>query len=161
MIDEDFVNYSKASMFIGTVYCDGKCWKEQHLPKETCQNSCMYDAEHIIRMDDDKLCKRYLNNPITHAIVFGGLEPMLQIDDLEKFLHELRCVYQCYDDVVIYTGYTEDECKRYGFFDKLNKYAPIVYKVGRYIPNSESVIDKVLGVTLASNNQYGIRVDKK
>jgi len=34
--DEDFVNYKKASMFIGTATCDFKCCKEAGIPLEVC-----------------------------------------------------------------------------------------------------------------------------
>ena len=56
------------------------------------------------------------------------------------------------DDVVIYTGYKEEE-----ILDKINvlkSYEPIIIKFGRYVPNQKSHYDDVLGVNLASDNQY-------
>ena len=35
---DDFVNYKKCSMFLGTTSCDWKCCKENNLPCSTCQN---------------------------------------------------------------------------------------------------------------------------
>lgn len=155
--DVDIVNYKKTAMFIGTVICDGKCWKELGLPRETCQNSDLYNNPNIIYMNDDILCRRYLENPMSEAIVIGGLEPMLQLDELYSFIKLLREKYHCDDDVVIYTGYTEKECKDKGFFDVLNPLKNIIYKVGRYIPNKPSRYDEILGVTLISDNQYGLK----
>lgn len=157
LIDEDVTNYKKTAMFIGTIVCDGKCWKEQNLPRETCQNSCMYNNPNVKDINDDILCKRYIENPLTEAIVFGGLEPILQIDELKKFIHILRYKYKCNDDIVIYTGYTEEECIENNYFNKLSEYDNIIYKVGRYRPDLPSHYDSVLGVKLISSNQYGLK----
>ena len=35
---------------------------------------------------------------------------------------------------------------------------PIIIKWGRYIPNRPSRYDEILGVTLASDNQYGKQI---
>ena len=42
--------------------------------------------------------------------------------------------------------------------EELKKYPNIVVKYGRYIPNSESHYDEVLGITLASSNQYAEKI---
>jgi hypothetical protein len=60
------------------------------------------------------------------------------------------------DDVVIYTGYTWDEIHEQVEF--LRGYKNIVVKFGRYKPGQESHMDDVLGVKLASDNQYAIRL---
>ena len=60
--------------------------------------------------------------------------------------------YYTPDDIVIYTGYTEEEIK-----DKvkwLSLYENIIIKFGRFVPNAEKHFDEVLGVELASPNQY-------
>ena len=36
IIDEDFINYKKPSMFIGTVKCDWKCCIEGKFDKKIC-----------------------------------------------------------------------------------------------------------------------------
>jgi len=108
------------------------------------------------RFDDFELCQRYLSNPVTRAVVFGGLEPFEQFAEVEKFIHTLRIVYGCMDDVVIYTGFNKDEV-----MDKieiLSMYPNIIIKFGRYIPNRSSRYDGVLGVTLASDNQCAERI---
>lgn len=158
IIDEDITNYKKIAMFIGTIVCDGKCWKEQGLPRETCQNSCLYNNKEVKYIDDYVLASRYIENPLTEAIVFGGLEPMLQIDEVLRFIHVLRREYGCNDDVVIYTGYKENECIKFGYFEKLKKYPNIIVKVGRYMPHKKSRFDEILGVTLISSNQYSIKI---
>lgn len=60
-------------------------------------------------MDDDELIRRYLLNPLTHAIVLGGLEPLDSFEEVLTLLQRVRHDAQCCDPVVIYTGYTEDE----------------------------------------------------
>ena len=72
---------------------------------------------------------------------------------LRPFAHELRQYTS--DDIVIYTGYYKEE-----IIDKvnlLNQLGNIVIKYGRYIPNQEKHYDGILGVNLASNNQYAER----
>lgn len=62
----------------------------------------------------------------------------------------------CDDDVVIYTGYYPDEIK--DALDVLKGFNNIIIKFGRYIPNRQSRYDEILGVTLASDNQYAERI---
>lgn len=98
-----------------------------------------------------------MNNPLTKAIVFGGLEPFEQFKELERFLFSLRRVFGCDDDVVIYTGYRPEELSH-----ELNilsgYYNNIIVKFGRFVPNSQHRFDEVLGVELASDNQYAVKI---
>ena len=161
IVDEDFVNYKKASMFIGTISCGGKCCIEAHLPLSMCQNDG-WRAENAIEVSDDELIQRYLRNDLTSAIVFGGLEPFEQFEEMLEFINTLRYTYNCNDDVVIYTGYTEKEISQELL--ALRDIPNIIVKVGRFIPNSASRYDEILGVTLISDNQYAIclsEFDKK
>lgn len=149
LIDEDVVNYKKTSMFISTCFCDWKCCKEGGFPVTDCQNN-QISSQKPIDIDDDKIINRYVDNPLTNAIVFGGLEPMLQFDELFTFIEKLR--KKTNDDVVIYTGYYERE-----IIDKiwkLQKFENIIVKFGRYVPNQNPHIDYVLGVKLANDEQY-------
>ena len=150
ILDEDFVNYKLPSMFISTAFCDFKCEKENGV--RCCQNSALAKQKNM-EIDTDTLIHRYLNNPITKAIVFGGLEPMMQYEDLIKFLDVLRGEYHCYDPVVIYTGYNRDEIAYQT--EVLFSYGNVVMKFGRFIPGQDPHYDAVLGVKLASYNQYG------
>ena len=147
--DEDFTNYKKTSMFIGTISCGGKCCKEANIPLSVCQNDSWRKAN-IINMPDEKIVERYLNNNLTSAIVFGGLEPFEQFNELWDFIHLFRS--KSTDPIVIYTGYNEDEISNE--IKILSNYVNIIVKFGRYIPNSKSIKDEILGVTLASENQY-------
>ena len=151
LIEEDFVNYFKPSMFIGFPSCTWKCEKE--CGKRVCQNSALATASDK-DVDTKQLAIRYKYNPITSAIVCGGLEPFDSWDDLRYLILTLRIYTQ--DDIVIYTGYKEEEIQ-----DKINwlkVYNNIVVKFGRFVPNQESHYDEVLGVNLASPNQYARRI---
>lgn len=155
VVDEDFVNYKKASMLIGTARCSGKCCIEAGIPLECCENNDWRNMPDI-EISDETLCRRYLKNPLTDAIVIGGLEPMEQFPEVYDFLLTLRYTHKCTDDVVIYTGYNEDEIA-----DKVNAllhFGNIIVKFGRYRPNDKPHYDEVLGVCLVSGNQYGKRL---
>lgn len=154
---EDFVNYKKPSMFIGTISCGGKCWVEQGLPCTTCQNNSLKNATTEV-VSNDTLIKWYLNNRITKAIVFGGLEPFEQFDEMYDFIDRLRHYYCCQDTVVIYTGYNPDEIS--GQLIQLKRLGNIIVKFGRYVPGQEKHWDEILGVELASPNQFAVELDK-
>lgn len=154
LIDEDFVNYKKPSMFIGTSVCDWKCCNEQGLNKSVCQNSSLSEAQ-IINIPTDEIFRRYINNPITKAVVLGGLEPMLQFEDVYRLIWRFRNG-ECYDDFVIYTGYYKEEIM--GQLLELSSLRNVLVKYGRFIPNQEKHYDDVLGVYLASHNQYAERI---
>ena len=147
LITEDFVNYKKASMTIIFPYCTFKCGEDY------CQNSPLTKSP-IIEISIDDLVNRYNNNPITEAIVMQGLEPFDSWSDLKEFVKKLREYNN--DDIVIYTGYNKDEVIKY--VKELSVYPNIIVKFGRYIPNQEKHYDDVLGVYLASNNQYAERI---
>lgn len=159
LIDEDIVNYKKCSMFIIFPTCSFKCDKE--CGQQVCQNSSLAQSP-IIEISTDEICKRYLNNPITEAFVFGGLEPFDSNFELIELIDCIRYKYKCADDIVIYTGYKEEELnedtKLKVLYQNVCKYSNITIKFGRFIPDQEPHIDKILGVKLASNNQYGKRV---
>lgn len=157
IVDEDFTNYKKPAMFIGTVSCGGKCCIEAGLPLSVCQNDGWRSCAPI-SLADPAICARYLNNPITRAVVFGGLEPMEQFDELLAFIQTLRCDCRCDDDIVIYTGYNADEVSRE--IEQLSAYPNIIVKFGRFIPGRPHRFDEVLGVELASDNQYAQEVGR-
>lgn len=147
IIAEDFVNYKKPSMFIIMPYCSFKCDKE--CGENVCQNSSVASLPDI-EVDIDELLMDYIRNPITDAVVFGGLEPFDSWEELIEFISVFRWVLD--DDIVIYTGYNKDEIQ--DKIDLLKQYENIIIKFGRFIPNQNSHYDDVLGVELASNNQY-------
>lgn len=151
LIDEDFLQYKKPSMFIICPYCSFKCDKE--FGTQICQN-CELANSKIIDIDNDKIVNRYMGNQLTKAIVFGGLEPFDTFDELLGLILSFR--ERTKDDIVIYTGYKNDEIEEQ--INKLSIFENIIVKFGRYIPNQERHYDSILGIMLASNNQYGCKI---
>ena len=88
--------------------------------------------------------------------MFGGLEPFEQTDELISFVRTFRFVHGCKDDVVIYTGYYENEIAKE--IETIRQFPNVILKVGRYVPGQESHYDDTLGVWLASDNQKGIKI---
>ena len=151
IIDEDFINYKKPCMVIEFPYCSFKCDKE--CGKQVCQNGALANSPNIDieRMD---LINRYLKNDITQSVVMQGLEPFDSWDDLISFIFLFRCYTN--DDIVVYTGYNLSELEEK--VELLSYFENIIIKFGRYIPNQQSHYDNVLGVNLASNNQYAVKI---
>lgn len=151
-IDEcDFVNYKKISMFIIFPFCTFKCDKEFGVT--LCQNWSLV-KEPNLNISNEEIINRYMNNPITKSIVMGGLEPFESWDEVYSFIEDFRMV--CDDDIVIYTGFNESEIL--DKIDKLKRFKNIIIKFGRYKPNQEKHYDNVLGVKLASDNQYAKKI---
>ena len=147
LITEDFVNYKKPSMTIMFPFCNFKCGTGY------CQNSPLVKEKNI-NLSVDNIVERYINNPISEAIVMQGLEPFDSWEDLLELVTQLRI--KCLDDVVIYTGYNKEEIT-----DKvliLSNFKNIIIKFGRYVPNQEKHYDDILGVYLASDNQYAEKI---
>ena len=155
LVDEDFVNYKKPSMFIGFPRCSFKCGAEN------CQNFCLA-KEPNIEINTDDVIERFIENPITEAVVLGGLEPFDSWPEVEYFIMKFR--YHSDADIVIYSGYNVEEIPQ-EIHEKLKLYShdgPIIVKYGRYIPNTEGYYSSILGVRLASQNQivkyYGDKI---
>ena len=160
--DECFSDYKKPCFYIAFPKCSFKCDKECGL--NVCQNSSLTKEPDIV-IDKEELVVRYLNNPITKAIVIGGLEPFDSELDLMPFIDCVRRQFECNDTIVIYTGYTEEELEsgNWGngsvesqkhYYKNLIDYDNIIIKFGRFHPNSDPHYDDILGVELASPNQY-------
>lgn len=152
IIDVDTVNYKKISMFIATSKCDFKCDRE--CGKLVCQNSKLAKAP-TIEIEDEKIIQRYLNNPITEAIVFGGLESFDTFEELYDFIKIFR--EKSDDDIVIYTGYYPNEVTPQ--LKELSRYDNIIIKFGRFIPDRPHRYDELLGIELSSDNQFAKRVE--
>ena len=82
--------------------------------------------------------------------MFGGLEPLDSSASLHSFIMEFR--HNHMHPIIIYTGYTEEEVKRK--FEWVTLYKNMIIKYGRFIPDQQSHFDSILGVKLASPNQY-------
>ena len=152
IIDEDFINYKKPSMVIEFPYCSFKCDKECGM--QVCQNSTLATSSNIT-VDLGSIVQRYINNDITQAIVFQGLEPFDSIQDMLYLIRVFRQYTQ--DDIVIYTGYYKQEIEDIVLFLS-QTYDNIIIKFGRYIPNQTPHYDNILGVKLASDNQFAERI---
>lgn len=151
-IDEcDIVNYKKTSMFILFPHCTFKC--EKDCGEHCCQNSALAQSNSV-EIHVLSIVERYINNPLTSAIVVGGLEPFDSWNDLMSLIIELR--EKTEDDIVIYTGYKKEEISY--AIDWLTLFPNIIVKFGRFVPNQSSHYDDVLGVNLASDNQYAERI---
>ena len=154
LIDEDFVNYKLPSMFILTYTCDWKCCVEANIPIETCQN-CELSQSETYEISIEELYQRYIDNPISESIVIGGLEHAKQMDEINYLVKYFRDD-GCNDDIVIYTGYYENEIT--SWITYLKQFSNVVFKFGRFIPNHKPHYDKILGVNLTSDNQYGKKI---
>ena len=169
LVDEDVVNYKITSMFIGFPYCTFKC--NTGSGREICQNQCLLSTP-TIEISIDDICKRYLDNELSHAIVLGGFEPFDSPFDLETLIDTFRNKYECYDDIIIYSGYDKEELTGKKELDlpevnqellvavyrQITQYKNIIIKYGRYIPNQKPHRDDILGVDLASDNQYAEKI---
>lgn len=150
LVDEDFVNYKKPSMVLGFPYCSFKCDKEWD--QSICQNSRLANSPQV-EVDTCEIVDRYINNPITEAVVMQGLEPFDSFDDLFTFVHKFT--EKSHDDIVIYTGYNEDEIQdQVKDLKNIIELNTLIVKYGRFVPDQEKHFDEVLGVYLQSNNQY-------
>lgn len=146
-------HYKKNGLLVATCTCDWKCLKEQDLPIDICQNCHTSNMENkLISVED--LIEKYNNNLLSSCIVFAGLEPMLQFDEIYGFIKSFR--ENNLDEILIYTGYYPEEIKQELL--KLKQFKNIIVKFGRYVPSLESVYDPVLGITLVSSNQFAERI---
>lgn len=153
IIDEVFQDYKKPSMMIATCKCDWKCLTELGLDINICQNSSLVKQKTVQKLNDE-IVERYLNNPITKAIIIGGLEPFLQFEEVIVLIHKFRDYTN--DDIVIYTGYYPEEIKNE--INRLKQYKNIIVKYGRYNPNYNKAFDDVLGIELISSNQFAVKI---
>ena len=150
---EDFTNYKKPSMYIAFPSCTFKC--ERECGQKICQNSSLVQAP-TLTVGVHSIVHKYINNPITSAIVIGGLEPFDSEEDLQTLITYLRVSTQ--DDIVIYTGHTKEEVQEREIYQYLLNAKNIIIKFGRFIPDQQPHYDEVLGIKLASDNQYAERI---
>lgn len=140
-------------MFISTISCDWKCLTEKGLDISICHNSTIASLQ-TQNIPDKQIIEQYLCNDITSSVIIGGLEPMLQIDEVVEFIKFFRSFSN--DDIVIYTGYYPQEIL--SEINTLKQFKSIVVKFGRYKPDKPQRYDDVLGVTLSSDNQFAKKI---
>lgn len=158
IIWEDTVNYKKISTTLMFPKCSFKCDKESGI--QICQNKELA-ATPTQTVSAEVLIKKYIENPLTQAIVLQGLEPLDSPIDVYTVAAALQDM-NCYDDFIIYTGYDKNEVSPL-LIHTIRSLVPgkLIIKWGRYIPNQEKHYDEVLGVYLASDNQYGEVIDEE
>ena len=150
IVAEDFVNYKFPSMFITTCFCDWKCCAELGIDIGVCQNAPLAQSENK-DIDNQIIYEQFIKNPITKAVVIGGLEPIIQINEVIDLINLFRtngenCPF------IIYTGYYPNEISK--TLKHLKQYKNIIIKFGRDIPNRPKRYDDILGIDLFSDNQY-------
>lgn len=148
---EVFQDYKKSALLLSTCYCDWKCCIEAGVDKSVCQNQKIAQQREVTLPFESVLKK--VNQSFTDAVIFGGLEPFMQADEVIQCIEYLR-QHGVKKDIVIYTGYYVEEIDAETLaYLVLNG---VILKCGRFIPNRKSKFDAVLGITLASDNQYGV-----
>lgn len=153
IVSDDFVNYKKPSMFVSTCFCNWKCCLENGMEISVCQNSPLANMP-VVDISNEEMISVYDKSIFHSSVVFGGLEPFEQFAELYSFICDFRKKHN--DDIVIYTGFNKEEIS--ACIDRLKEFNNIIIKFGRYIPNSEKRFDNILGVTLASLNQYAEKI---
>ena len=150
-IVEVFQDYKKPALLLCTCYCDWKCCAESGTDSSLCQNSRIAKQREV-KTPFASILKK-VNASLTDAVIFGGLEPMMQIDEVVQCIEYLR-KNGVEKDIIIYTGYYIEELDSSILYRLKN--ANVILKCGRFIPNRPSKLDPTLGVVLASDNQYGV-----
>ena len=151
---DDFVQYKKPCVVVCFPNCTWKCCTEAGIPTSVCQNQEMCGLKDIDVTPED-VYNLYKESLFAESICCSGLEPMLQFDDVLSLLKYFR-EHDCNADFVVYTGYYRNEIE--DKVQELAKYKNVIVKFGRYVPNQEKHYDEVLGVWLASDNQYAERI---
>ena len=151
---DDFVQYKKPCVVVCFPNCTWKCCTEAGIPTSVCQNQEMCGLKDIDITPED-VYNLYKESLFAESICCSGLEPMLQFDDVLSLLKYFR-EHDCNADFVVYTGYYRNEIE--DKIEQLAKYKNVIVKFGRYVPNQARHYDEVLGVWLASDNQYAERI---
>lgn len=149
IIDYDCTNYKVPTLTLEFPQCDFKCDKLNGC--QVCQNGALA-AEPDIDIPFTKIFELYHQNPLTKGFCLQGLEPLDSIDELLHFIYFIRNICHCNDTIIIYTGYNKEEVTK--FIYQITQYDNIIIKWGRFIMNQQPHYDSVLGVMLASDNQY-------
>lgn len=153
IIDCDFTNYKEPVLTLEFPICDFKCDKLNGC--QVCQNSALAHEPNI-DISFEKIWQLYEQNPLTKGFCCQGLEPFDTPKDLFDFIAFIRKEKQCDDPIIIYTGYGKVEIYFPFIYElcTIHHYKNIIIKYGPYLLNDKPHYDEVLGVNLASNNQY-------
>lgn len=149
ILDYDCTNYKEPVLTLEFPYCNFKCDKLNGCP--ACQNSGL-TAEPDIEISLKTIWNLYQQNPLTKGFCCQGLEPLDSVNELLNFIYFIRKTCNCNAPIIIYTGYNKEEVTK--FIYQITQHDNIIIKWGRFIMNQEPHYDPILGVKLASNNQY-------
>jgi len=153
IIDYDCTNYKEPVLTLEFPYCDFKCDKLNGC--QVCQNSSLV-KEPTIEISLKTIWELYKQNPLTKGFCLQGLEPLDSIDDVLNFIKYIRGNNFCNDPIIIYTGYDKEEVTK--FIYQITNFDNIIIKWGRFIKGQNLHYDRILGVNLASNNQYAEKI---
>lgn len=153
IVEESFEYYREPVMLLAFPTCTFKCCREAGLPITTCQNE-PWCRQPDYEYTNEEIIERYLTNSFVHGLCCGGFEPLDSFNELFSFLKDFRKVT---DDVcIVYTGYNPEEKEEE--VKQLAQFKNVIIKYGRFCPGDKPHEDPVLGVTLASDNQYAIKI---
>ena len=145
-IRETFVDYKKTGLYVSGSRCNLKC---KECFNENLKHSLTIKIKPIQFVED-----YIIKNQVIESVIFSGLN---WFDKFEDLLQLVNCIRVKTDiDIVIYTGYKESEVL--SEIDMLKENKNIIVKFGEYIPNDMEIYDEVLGITLASSNQYAKKI---
>lgn len=152
IIWEDLINYKKIGTTLMFPKCSFKCDTENGV--QLCQNRGLAAAPSQWH-DIDDIMDRYMHTDLSEAIILQGLEPLDSLLDVYIVAAALK-EWEIKTPLIIYTGYKKSEISP-TILRTLSSQIPgdFIMKWGRYIPNQSPHYDPVLGVMLASDNQYG------
>lgn len=147
----DVVNYIRPTFNVASgITCTFKCGKD------LCQN-CELTKQKKITLDISDIIVKYDKQILAKSITFQGLEPLDNMNQLLWFIYDFRENHK--DDIILWTGYTKEECADLIYLIKEKmKWDNIIIKFGRFIPNQKPHYDEILGVNLASDNQYAEKI---
>lgn len=154
IIDADIVNYHEATFnILAGISCTFKCCLDN---PTVCQNSDLCKNTPI-RFSIQKLIERFNNQHIAQSVTLQGLECLDNLKQVLWFIYYFRQTNQ--EPIIIWTGYTKEECEDLIYLiTEVMHWNNIIIKFGRFIMNRPSRYDEVLGVTLASDNQYAEKI---
>lgn len=150
---EVFQDYKKSALLFCTCFCDWKCCIEAGISKDICQNHKIANQREVNLPFEKAL--NMVKFSITDSIIFGGLEPILQAEEVCSLIEYLRNK-GITKDILIYTGYYIEEIEE-SVLQRL-KNCHVILKCGRFKPDRPKKFDEILGITLASDNQYGVQL---
>ena len=153
IIDYDCTNYKEPVLTLEFPFCDFKCDKLNNC--QVCQNNSLI-KEPTIEVSLKTIWELYKQNPLTKGFCLQGLEPLDSIDDVLNFIKYIRGNNFCNDPIIIYTGYDKEEVTK--FIYQITNFDNIIIKWGRFIKGQNLHYDRILGVNLASDNQYAEKI---